>query len=380
MHVVHLITGLCVSGTPAMLIKLAQAAAGRVRMTVIGMTPDRQSVAPLEALGIPVHTLDMRRGRPSPRAFWKLCSLLRRDPPDVLQTWLYHADLMGLAAAKAVVGCPVVWNIRHATLTPGVDSRSTLLAARMSAKLSRRGPAAIAVNSRTGLEVHAAAGYDRSKLVLIPNGFDLERFRPDSVARSAIRRKLGIADDAPAIGLLARYSSLKGHPTFIDAMRRVHAARPDAQFMLCGSGIDRSNAELASLIDATGCPERFHLLGERRDVPAVQAALDLAVSASTSEAFSNSIGEALACGVPVVTTDVGDSADLVGDAGRIVPIGDSAAMAAGCLELLSLDAGSRMAIQRQARERMAERFEIGVIAERYLQLWSDVARKKSIAA
>src|SRR5690348_11157935 len=130
MHVCHLITGLGIGGTPVMLAKLVEALHPRVRFTVIGMTGDEGCAPRLRGQGVPVHTLGMNRGRPNAKALWRLCSLLRSDRPDVLQTWLYHADLMGLLAAKSVVRCPVVWNVRHATLTPGLDSRSTLLAAR----------------------------------------------------------------------------------------------------------------------------------------------------------------------------------------------------------------------------------------------------------
>jgi len=376
MHVCHLITGLGVGGTPVMLSKIVRALSDRVRFTVIGMTADEGCAPAMRSLGVPVHTLDMHRGRPNPRALWRLISLLRGDRPDVLQTWLYHADLMGLFAARTAIRCPVVWNVRHATLTPGLDSRSTLLAAKASARVSRVGPSAIVVNSRTGLDVHVAAGYAASKMQLIPNGFDLDVFRPSDAARAKLRRELNLSEDTPLIGLMARYSSLKGQPTFIEAMRQVHGLRPDAQFVLCGTDITPANAELMSLVNTTGAAGQFHLLGERRDIADLQAAMDVAVSASTSEAFSNSIGEALACGVPVVTTDVGDSADLVGDAGRVVRVGDATGVARGCVEVLNLGDVERGELNRRARARMQANYEIGVIAERYLELWNSVVEKR----
>ncbi len=373
MHVCHLITGLGVGGTPVMLSKLLHALQGRARFTVIGMTDDEGCAPAIRALGIPVHTLDMQRGRPNARALWRLSSLLRRDRPDVLQTWLYHADLMGLLAARTAVRCPVVWNVRHATLTPGLDSRSTLLAARAGARLSRRGPAAIVVNSQTGLDVHVAAGYDAARMRLIPNGFDLGRFHPSPAARARLREELQLDRATPLVGLMARFSTLKGQPDFVAAMSHVQRQRPEAHFVLCGTDITVENAALRSLVEASPCPHHFHLLGERRDIAELQAGLDIAVSASTSEAFSNSIGEALACGVPVVTTDVGDSARLVGDAGRTVAVGDAVAMADACLRILALSDLERQQLSARARERMQQNYEIGVIAERYLELWRSVA-------
>jgi len=372
LHVCHLITALSVSGSSAMLAKLLRAVRDRVRLTVIAMTDDQGFVPAIRDLGVPVHTLGMSRGRPNPFALWRLGKLLRGDRPDVLQTWLYHADLMGLAAARTFVRCPVVWNVRHATLARGVDSRSTLLAARASARLSRF-PGAIVVNSKTGRDVHVEAGYDSSRMRLFPNGFDLDKFRPSPEAGRRLRNELGIEPSSPIIGLMARFSSLKGQPTFIDAMDRVHASLPNAHFVMCGTRITPDNAALMQHIQKTGRPAQFHLLGERADMGAVQPALDVAVSASTSEAFSNSIGEALACGVPVVTTDAGDSSDLVGDAGRTVPIGDASKMAEACVEILRLPAESRRELGERARRRMAENYDIGVIADQYLQLWRSVA-------
>ncbi len=171
---------------------------------------------------------------------------------------------------------------------------------------------------------------------------------------------------------MARYSSLKGQPVFIDAMRQLHARMPQAHFLLCGTDITPANQALAELVNATGCPANFHLLGERRDIARWQAALDLAVNASTSEAFSNSIGEALASGVPVVTTDVGDSKVLVGDAGRTVPVNDAPAMAAACLDILSLSEDQQQDLRARARQHMADHYELGVVARRYRDLWESV--------
>jgi glycosyltransferase involved in cell wall biosynthesis len=373
MHICHLVTGLGIGGTPVMLAKLVEALHPRLRFTVIGMTGDEGIAPRLRALGVPVHTLGMNRGRPSPKALWRLCSLLWRDRPDVLQTWLYHADLMGLLASKSLVRCPVVWNVRHATLTPGLDSRSTMYAARASARLSARGPNAIVVNSQTGLDVHVAAGYSAEKMRLIPNGFDLNAFQPSETARERLRDSLKLGAATPLIGLMSRFSTLKGQPAFVDAMRRVNQVFPDAHYVLCGTDVTPDNAALQAMVEATDCVDRFHLLGERRDVADIQAALDIAVSASTSEAFSNSIGEALACGVPVVTTDIGDSARLVGDAGRVVAVNDSAAMAAACIDILGMNPAERQRLSLRSRQRMEQHYEIGVIANQYHELWTSVA-------
>jgi glycosyltransferase involved in cell wall biosynthesis len=287
-----------------------------------------------------------------------------------LQTWLYHADILGSLAAPWCGRPPVVWNIRHATLSPGIDSRSTIWAARFSGWMSSRSPSTIVINTQSGQAVHVAAGYDASKFRLIPNGFDLQQFCPSPEARTSIRSELALADDTPLIGLIARYSRLKGHDVFVAAMRDVAAAHPRVQFVMCGRDVDSSNLQLTKALADSGCRERFHLLGTRHDMPRIQAALDLAVCPSLSEAFSNSIGEALACGVPCIASDVGDSARLIGTAGGVVPAGDAASLGEAVTAFLDLPELQRAAMSREARRQIEDHYDIQKIALAYQELWT----------
>lgn len=351
-----------------------------IQTFVIGLLDDEAMGQKIRDLGIPVVCLNMHPGIPDPRAMWKLVRTLKAFQPDLIQSWLYHPDLMSTLASPWVGRPPVVWNIRHATLDPLHDSRSTLWISKLCAWLSRRSPARILVNSQSGQKVHADYGYERSKLIVVPNGFDLERYRPSESARTEMRRKLGLPADAEIIGMVARFSSLKGHDLFIRAMELVAAARPQCEFVLCGREVNADTPKLMEWIRASRCPQKFHLLGERKDAEQVHAGLDIEVSASTSEAFSNSIGEALCCGVPCVVTDVGDSAQLVGSAGRVVPSQDTAAMANACLEILDLLPAERECLSHSARDRMVKEFEIGAIANRYSEIWAEVIAERGISS
>lgn len=374
MRIAHVITGLGAGGTPVMLRKVlaAQQSLPGIESCVVGLIQDGPIVEQIRALGVPVTSLGMRPGVPDPRALWGLVRTLRAFQPDLIQSWLYHADLMSSLARPWVGKPPVVWNLRHATLDPEHDSRSTIWTAKACAWLSRRSPAHILVNTVSGRRVHAEHGYDDTKMQVVPNGFDLERFRPSTEARAQLRKALGIPADTLLVGLVARFSELKGQSVFIRAMSAVAAQLPKAQFVLCGTNIAPENATLSQWISESGCRERFHLLGERMDVEWVHAALDLEVSASVSEAFSNSIGESLCCGVPCVVTDVGDSAWLIEKAGRVIPAQDAPAMARACIEILSSPAAERAALSRCARQRMERSFDIHVIARQYHDIWREV--------
>src|SRR5262249_13490671 len=160
---------------------------------------------------------------------------------------------------------------------------------------------------------YAQRGFASERMTVIPNGFDTDRFHPSTEAKADVRRELGVAPGAPLIGLVARYDPFKDHANFLRAAAIVAARLPPARFRVCADRVDWGNAALTGPIANLGLQDRCYLLGPRRDVPRVLAALDLLVSSSASEAFPLTIGEAMACGVPCVATDVGDSALIVGE-------------------------------------------------------------------
>jgi glycosyltransferase involved in cell wall biosynthesis len=137
--------------------------------------------------------------------------------------------------------------------------------------------------------------------------------------------------------------------------------------------VDRHNGVLVEQADALGISGRCHLLGPRRDVARIHASLDVAVSSSISEAFPLAVGEAMACGVPCVATDVGDSALMIGETGRVVPPGDAAALAAAIRDVLALKPGERVKLGEAARRSVCERFDLGAVARRYERLYEQVA-------
>lgn len=371
-RVFHVITSLVVAGAETVLWRLLSADRSS-GSRVVGLRDMGAAGERIAALGVPVEALGLRRMADSLRAVAVLARRIRSARADVVQTWMYHADLLGGLAAR-LAGVPVAWGIRQTSLDPRGTRRSTLVVARACALLSRIVPRKIVCCSVASLRTHAAAGYAAEKMIVIPNGFDVASFRPDPRARSSVRRELGLAEDAPLVGLVGRFDPQKDHENFVRAAARLHAARPDVHFVLCGDGIDRGNRALAGWIDGGGLAGRFHLLGRRDDVARLDAALDVATSSSWGEGFPNAIGEAMACGVPCVVTDVGDSALLVGDTGRVVSPRDPEALADAWLALLRVGAEERLRLGALARKRIEERFELSSVAARYRRLHEEIAR------
>lgn len=365
--VLHLITGLDTGGAETMLYKLvARSDRARFRHVVVSLTDAGPIGGKIVALGVPVYTLGMRRGRPSPLAAIRWLALLRRVAPDLVQTWLYHADLLGLLGAT-VVRLPVVWNIRS-SFHHGLDSTVTKVCARLSGF-----PAAVVVNSEAGREIHAQLGYRPKQWQLIPNGFDLAQFAPDASAHEAVRRELDLPAAATLIGLVARFDPLKDHRTFLQAASILHGQDPEPHFLLVGQGVTPQNEALRRTIAAGGLLDQVHLLGERTDVPRLTAALDIASCSSYGESFPTVVGEAMACGVPCAVTTVGDTASIVGDTGRVVPTKDPHALAAAWRELLELGPEGRRALGRRARDRVETLFGLDRVVSRYEELYERLA-------
>lgn len=364
--IVHIITGLNSGGAEIMLLKLLSGMQ-RTGLThaVISLGDRGVMASRLEEIGIQVLTCGMTPGRINPFKFLKLVAMLRRLKPDLVQTWLYHADLLGGLAAR-LAGTPrVYWNIRHSNLDPDKNKRHTLWTVRTNALLSRWVPDAIVCNSSNSVAIHQGVGFDPGKFIVIPNGFDLQRFRPDALARASVREELKLAPHTRLVGLVARFDPLKNHRGFVQAASRVAQLVPDTAFILAGTDVDASNTALAGWIREAGLAERVHLLGRREDIPRLTASLDVAVCCSWGEGFPNAIGEAMACAVPCVVTNVGDCASIVGDTGWVVQSGDMAGLAQCITEALGLPAQAWQARGAAARQKVTDRYSLPAVVSQY---------------
>jgi glycosyltransferase involved in cell wall biosynthesis len=365
--ILHLITGLETGGAEGTLERLvAGIDRGRFAPVVVSMTDAGRIGHRIENAGIPLETLRMRRGAADPRGLWRLFRVLRRHRPAILQTWLYHADLLGLAAHA--LGCAhlLLWNIR---CTEAIEAG----AVRAILRRSSATPHAIVVNSAAGRRYHEHLGYRPKRWEFVPNGFDTAVFKPDPAARQRLRGELGIADEAVVIGMSARYHPMKDHATFLAAAARLAARHPQLVLLLAGAGVDRANPDLAQRIAQHGALPPVRLLGERRDMHEVYPAFDIAsLTSAFGEGFPNVLGEAMACGVPCIATDSGDAAAVIGPTGEVVPPRDPAALAAAWERLLLAGPAVRQAQGAAARRRIAEHYGLGAMIRRYEALYRDL--------
>lgn len=376
--VTHVITGLEQGGAEVVLLRLLQRAdMNRFRMRVISLSGEGHLAAQFRDIGVAVENLNMEGSVGALAAVARCGRLLKRHQPQVVQTWMYHGDLIGGVAARLARIGPVVWGLHAGTLPPSTN-RLARAGIKVAARLSSMIPTRIVCCSYSACEVHSAAGYDKTRMVVIENGFDLVDAAP--IDREKFRRELGVTEATPVITRIGRFHPQKDYPSLVAACGQVRQRYPDAVFVMVGSGVDPENEQLMQCIREAGIAANVRLLGLRGDIAAIHAASDLAVSSSAfGEALPLVLGEAMASGVPTVTTDVGDSARLVSDATRTVPASDPWALARAICQVLVLSPAARRQLGERDRKRIATAYSLNAMAESYFELYEQVASRRRLA-
>jgi len=304
-------------------------------------------------------------------ALIRLLKILREINPDIIQGWLAHGNFVAqIASIFLPYRLSTLWNIRYTALPEGETKRSILFIIKLLSILSFL-PQKIVFNSKAGADDHCRIGYRSDKSCIIPNGFDTKLFSPSEENRSCVRSELNISEEAILIGLIGRFDPLKDHSCFLKAGAKLLSNKREIFFLLAGRKVDWKNSHLKQLIEKLGMSENVFLLGERRDVHRITAALDIAACSSVAEGFPNVIGEAMSCGVPCVVTDVGDSAWLVGDSGIVVPPRNHEALCEAWLKLIELGSAKRRIHGEKARKRIEDHFSIQMIVKKYEQLYEE---------
>lgn len=368
MKVIHIITGLNDGGAEAVLYRLCthESVANHHAISMMG---EGKYGPLLRQAGVSVSCLNMPQGRVTPNGLWRLWRLLRQERPAVVQTWMYHADLIGGVLARLAGVKRVFWGIHHTTLDARHSKRSTILVAKLCAVLSRWVPTAIVCCAQKALQVHRDLGYV-GKMQVIPNGYDLSRFAVNDAAGGRLRAEWGIGDRY-LLGMVGRFDPQKDHKNFLAALAELKRRGVAFAAVLVGRGLDASNPQLAGWLTELGLEAEVRLLGQRSDIPDVMNALDVHVLSSAFEAFPNVVAEAMACGTPAIATQVGDAALIVGDTGWVVPPQDAAALADALLAAREAmnDADAWAARRAAARQRVEENFSLRRMVASYEALY-----------
>jgi len=368
MRVVHIITGLNTGGAEMMLYRvLGRLQAAGVENHVVSLRGEGPVAGKIKSIGIPVEHIP-------PRRFSQLVRKIRSVAPEVVQTWMYHADLIGGLAARAAGVANVVWGIQNGTIDPKQTKPMTRAVVKMCSVVARRVAARIAVCGKSVADIHEAAGFPRDRMVVIYNGFDTTVFTP---VASNWRMGLGIGPEEFVIAQFARYDPQKDYANYLAAAGIINKRFPDkCRFVVCGSNADSSNRELLGLAERAGVRDRLLPLGLQDDVRPIMAGADIAtLSSRYGEGLPLSIGESMAMALPCVVTDVGDSGHLVGDTGITVPPAQSELLAEGWITMLQMSAQEREQRGRAARQRVIDHFSLANTAGEYLRVYKELCAR-----
>jgi glycosyltransferase involved in cell wall biosynthesis len=370
MKVCHIITGLEDGGAEGVLYRLCRYDS-KNNHEVVSLSDCGKYGPMLEAIGVKVTTLKISSGWSSLVAFIRLFEFLLRQKPDVVQTWMYHADLFGGLTARMAGISSVFWGIRQTTFKTGISKNRTIWIVKMLAKLSRYVPSKIVVCAQQAIHVHEALGYDHHKMRFIPNGYDLTKFRPDLDPQNELKARLDHILSTPLIGMVGRFDPQKDHINLFGALSILCNRGILFRCVLVGTGLNSSNYEITKLILQHDLVDHIHLLGQRNDIPNIMNAIDLHILSSDGEGFPNVVCEAMACGTPCIVTDVGDAAYIVGDSGWVVPPSDPVALAEAIEAAIKELSGPYWQNRTQAaRNRIQENFSIERMVNEYNRLWS----------
>ncbi len=329
--------------------------------------------AQIGAAGVPLVDLDKRGRWDLLRFASRLAGSMRAFAPHIVHSYLGGPNLLAAAIKPFLRDSRLVWGVRESDMDFSHYDWTWRATFRLQSMLSFV-PDLIVANSQSGLEHCLAQGFRGAQATVVANGIDTQRFQPNRQQGAALRRQWLAGRVGPLIGLVARIDPMKDHNNFLQMIENIALTNREIRFVCIGAGRPKYEAELRSLAQSLGIAERIVWAGHQSDMPAAHNALDLnLLSSAFGEGFPNAVGEAMACGVPCVVTEVGDAALVVGPAGSVVPRRDPAALAAAVRRWLAMPEAERQALAQAARRRVVAEFSAEAMVARSADLYRGLA-------
>jgi glycosyltransferase involved in cell wall biosynthesis len=371
MKIVHIITGLGDGGAEHTLFKICKYDSLNKHI-VVSLKDNGKYFSLLKKLGIEVYSLNFRFY--SIIKFIFLIRLLKYLKPDIVQTWLVHADFLGSIAARLAGIKKILWNIRYSNIEIGKAKLTTIIIIKILSILSYLIPKSILTVSKNAETIFKLKGYNKKIFKFIPNGYDLSILRISKKQKINFKKKNKLKNNVPLIGKVARYDPQKDHLNLLNALSIIKLKNINFFCVLVGFNINKNNINLISKIKRLNLSNHVKLLGQSDNISLIMNGIDLHVlSSSYGEGFPNVVAESMACGTPSVVTDVGDSAFVVGKTGWIVPPKNSIKLAEAIESALSERGNIKWNKRcKEVRLRVKKNFSIGNMINLYNKNWIKV--------
>lgn len=359
-----------------MLVKFIRSTQNELQHSVIALQDSNDLITHLKEFGIPVLEIGMKNSIPTVRSIIKVRSFITQIAPDLIQGWMYHGNLAA-SVGRLNKDIPLIYNIRHSLHHIGNEKLMTRWVIRLNSFFSHK-LEGIIYNSNISRNQHENLGFASNSSITIPNGFDVEFYKPNRKFRLEIRRELNLSDNTLLFGQVGRNHPMKGHKTFMNAALEV-IKRDDSKchFLLVGRGIAKDK-NLLDIRRKLNMEEHITFFDQRLDIEKIWNAVDVGVLSSLwGEGFPNVIGEAMACANPCIVTDVGDTAHIVNSFGKVVPPDDVESLALAMHEMLSLDENRRKVLGKKARNRIINKFSIDEVSKKYMVYYKKIISKRT---
>lgn len=372
MKILHVITSLNTGGAEMMLTKLVAASLSSNEVHIVISLMDKGTLGDQVSKYAELYSLDLKAGGLSIKSLINLYRIIKQEDPDIIQGWMYHANIASLLV-NFILRKNLVWNVRQSLVDIKFEKRLTAILIRMSAFFSGYVDKII-FNSHVSLSQHVKIGFSERNTVVIANGFDLDKFRPQSSEQIlAFKLKYGLPEDSKIFGHVARYHPMKNHIGFIYEISKILSDQPNLYCVMVGKGVSEVNVELVNAINNTNYPDRFIMIGERHDLENIYGVFDFIVSSSQwGEAFPNVIGESMACGTPCIVTDVGDSKHIVADLGFVYSPSLSEELNPYLNQCINMTTDEYLRLSILCRNHISKNYSINTIYKQYIQLYKNL--------
>jgi glycosyltransferase involved in cell wall biosynthesis len=371
MRILHIISGLRRGGAESILYRLCQHDKEN-RHVIISLTDSQDDGMIHNKNNVSVHKLNFSNRKINLFELFKLYKHIKKIKPDVVQTWMIHADMIGGIVARLAGVNNIFWSVHYTNLVKGKSKRLTILLTKINAFLSYFIPKKIIYCAEKSKEVQESLGFKKTKGVVIQNGYDVESFVQNTSLGLKFRNELDIHPEAFVIGHVGSYHPLKDQANLVEALTLLDQRGFNFYAAFAGDNLDNNNSYLVSLLKNKGLSNRVHLLGRRNDIISIMNGIDLFILSSESEAFPNVLNEAMACGTPCVSTDVGDASIILGDTGWIVPSKDSESLYSSVIKAAQeKESNHRSWSQRSiaCRQRIVQKFSLEKMVKKYKEVW-----------